>query len=108
MNNIPHLFMQGGPLWMTLITLCLIGIFFAAWKAPAWVREIGIASLVLGFFSLLLGLEQMFSWLQEMSSDSNTLMMLYGGLKCALVPALYGLIVYFVSLVIRIIQKPRI
>lgn len=108
MNNIPHLFMQGGPLWMTLITLCLIGIFFAAWKAPAWVREIGIASLVLGFFSLLLGLEQMFSWLQDMPSDPTTLMMMYGGLKCALVPVLYSLIVYFVSLVVRVIQKPRI
>lgn len=31
-----------------------------------------------------------------------------GGVKCALVPTLYGLIVYFVSLILRVIHKPRI
>lgn len=108
MNTIPQLFMQGGPLWMTFITLCLIGLFFAAWKAPNWIKEIGIAALVIGFFSLMLGLEQMFAWLQEMPQDATTAMMRYAGLKCALVPALYGMIVYFVALVIRVIQKPRI
>ncbi|MCR4859199.1 MAG: hypothetical protein K5910_00885 [Bacteroidales bacterium] len=59
------------PLKADLFTLLFIGLFFAAWKAPARVREIG-------------------------------------GVKVALVPVLYGLIVYFVSLVLRIIHKPRI
>ncbi len=31
-----------------------------------------------------------------------------GGIKISLIPVLYGLIVYFVSLIIRVIQKPRI
>lgn len=31
-----------------------------------------------------------------------------GGVKCALVSTLYGLIVYFVSLILRVIHKPRI
>ena len=31
-----------------------------------------------------------------------------GGCKVALIGVLYGLIVYFISLIIRVIQKPRI
>ncbi len=31
-----------------------------------------------------------------------------GGLKVTLIATSYGLIVYFISLIIRIIQKPRI
>ena len=31
-----------------------------------------------------------------------------GGLKVTLIPVLYGLVVYFLSLLIRVIQKPRI
>ncbi len=31
-----------------------------------------------------------------------------GGFKVGLVPVLYGLIVYFVSLILRVIHKPRI
>ena len=46
---------------------------FFVFKAPAWVKEIGIAALVVGIF-----------W------------------------TLYGLIVYFVSLILRVIHKPRI
>lgn len=108
MNTIPQLFMQGGPLWMSLVTIALVGLFFAAWKAPRWVKEIGIAGLVIGLFSLILGLTQMFDWLQSMPHDGSTTLMTYGGLKCALIPLLYGLIVYFASLIIRLIQKPRI
>ena len=33
---------------------------------------------------------------------------LCGGLKVTLIPTFYGLIVYFLSLIIRVIQKPRI
>ena len=33
---------------------------------------------------------------------------IWAGVKVNLVTVLYGLIVYFVSLVIRVIQKPRI
>jgi hypothetical protein len=33
---------------------------------------------------------------------------LAAGIWCGLIPLIYGLIVYFISIVIRIIQKPRI
>ena len=43
-------FVSGGPIGMCGITLFLIALFFAAWKAPAWVKEIGIAGLVFSAF----------------------------------------------------------
>lgn len=91
---------------MAVLTIFLVGIFFAAWKAPRWVKEIGAAALVFGFFSLLLGLRQMFEYLQVHADVSSNV--IYGGLKIALIPVLYGVLIYLVSLVVRVIQKPRV
>ena len=42
------LFMQGGAGYMTILTVLLVAIFFAAWKAPRWIKEIGIFALEIG------------------------------------------------------------
>lgn len=100
------LFVSGGPVGMIIITLLFIALFFAAWKAPAWVKEIGIAALVVGVFWTLLG------WLQIADYTSGNadvaVNVLAGGFKVSLIPILYGLIAYFVSLILRIVHKPRI
>lgn len=54
---------------MSVPTVLLVAISFAAWKAPRWVREIGAFALAFGFLSLILGLRQMFSVLQQVSID---------------------------------------
>ena len=41
-------FLQGGPFGMGLLTLLLIGLCIAAWKAPAWV----ISASELSFFRI--------------------------------------------------------
>ena len=41
LNSIIYLFVEGGYLGMSMITILLTLIFFAAWKAPAWVENIG-------------------------------------------------------------------
>ncbi len=33
-HTLPMLYLEGGVYWMNVITLCLIGMLFAAWKAP--------------------------------------------------------------------------
>lgn len=101
------LFISGGPLGMAIITLLFIGLFFAAWKAPAWVKEIGIAALVVGVFWTLLGYLQVADYLQGYDGDLSY-NVLAGGIKVGLLPVLYGLIVYFVSLILRVIHKPRL
>ena len=112
------LFVAGGPVLMSVLTILLVAIFFAAWKAPRWVKEIGSFALVFGFLSLLLGLLQMFSVLQQVAADLGQGVsgvfdlvspgVLFGGLKVSMIPVIYGAIIYLVSLVVRIVQKPRI
>ena len=91
---------------MSVLTILLVALFFAAWKAPRWVKEIGIAALVVSVFWTLLGLAQAFDTIQTVGDVPQAV--LAGGLKVCLISVLYGLIVYFISLVIRVIQKPRI
>lgn len=105
--SIARLYVEGGAGFMTIISVLLILMLIAAWKAPKWVKEIGIGALVAGVFATLLGLVQIFDAVQ-MFGDEVTFPILCGGLKVAMIPVLYGLIVYFLSLIIRVIQKPRI
>ena len=91
---------------MTIITLLLACLFFAAWKAPAWVKEIGLIALAFGFMWTLISFMQAGAVIQELGDVSNNI--IWGGVRIAFIPVVYGVIVYIISLVIRIIQKPRI
>ena len=112
------LFMQGGAGIMTILTVLLVAIFFAAWKAPRWIKEIGSFALVFGFLTLLIGLYQMFEALQQVATDIGEGVtgvfdlispgVLFGGLKIALIPVFYGIIIYLISLVVSVIKKPRL
>ena len=104
--SLARLYVEGGAGFMTVISVLLILMLIAAWKAPKWVKEIGIGALVAGIFATLLGLLQIFDAIQMFGDIS--LSVICGGLKVAMIPVLYGLIVYFISLIIRVIQKPRI
>lgn len=104
--TLSRFFVEGGMTGMILISLMLIALFLAAWKAPRWVREIGIGALVLSVFLTLMGLFQIFG-VTEMFGDIS-FAVISGGLKVAMIPLFYGLIVYFISLIIRVVQKPRI
>ena len=48
LNSIIYLFVEGGYLGMSMITILLTLIFFAAWKAPAWVENIGKIAFAVG------------------------------------------------------------
>lgn len=104
--TLSRFFVEGGMTGMILISLMLIALFLAAWKAPRWVREIGIGALVLSVFLTLMGLFQIFG-VTEMFGDIS-FAVISGGLKVAMIPLSYGLIVHFISLIIRVIQTPRI
>lgn len=106
-----ELYRQGGIEWMTPITLCLIALLFAAWKAPRWVRELGLLALVFGMFSMLIGFYYIADAIHaqniEIGRDLSSIV-LFSALRVALIAPLYGLIVYALSLVVRIALKPRI
>ena len=104
--TISQFFVEGGLFPMIIITLLLIALLVAAWKAPKWVKEIGLGAAVAGIFFTLVGLSNMMDAIQLCGDASPRI--LAAGLKVAMTTTLYGLVVYFLSLVIRIIQKPRI
>ena len=103
---------------MTILTVLLVAIFFAAWKAPRWIKEIGSFALVFGFLTYLIGLYQMFMALQQVASDIGEGVtgvfdlvspdVLFGGMRVGLIPVFYGVIIYLVSLVVRVVKKPRL
>ena len=102
---------------MSVLTVLLVAIFFAAWKAPRWVKEIGLFALLFGFLGHVLGMLQVFDTLVKFTASTkgfddlfNTIppAVLFGGLKVTLISMIYGIIIYLISLVIRVIQKPRL
>ena len=99
-------FVNGGVGFMSVLTVLLVAIFFAAWKAPRWVKEIGSFALVFGFLGMILSILQLLNDLQG-AGDLPTAI-IYGGLKVTLIPAIYGSIIYLIALVVRVIQKPRL
>ena len=111
-------FMEGGLAFMSVLTVLLVGIFFAAWKAPRWVKEIGLFALLFGFLGHLLGVFQVLSVLRDFSAeegggisgliDAVPVPVILGGLKVTMNTLIYGVIIYLVSLVVRVIQKPRL
>lgn len=91
---------------MSILTLLLACVFLSAWKAPAWVWRIGLLALVSGFLFALVGYYQICDFTQSSGDVSPAVLM--GGYKCALIPVLYGFIIFIVSLIINIFQTPRI
>ena len=107
LTSLPTLFVEGGPISMSILTVLLVCLLFAAWKAPAWVKEIGAVALVFSILSVACGWYNAASAVETCNGDISP-SLLWGGLKCCVVPLCYGLTIYLVSLIIRIIRKPRI
>ena len=90
--------MEGGPVFMAILTAVLAAMFFAAWKAPRWVKEIGAWAFV--------GIIQMLGVVQHIGDIGTDV--LCGGMKVTLIPSVYGMIIYMISIIIRVVEKPRI
>ncbi|SKC39210.1 hypothetical protein SAMN06298214_0251 [Bacteroidales bacterium WCE2004] len=110
------IFNSGGLLPMSLLTVLLVALFFAAWKAPRWVKEIGNSALVLGLLAPLFPLYQLFTTLQQVAGARSEFSGLFDlispsvlfSAKALLIPVIYGMCIYLVAQVVRIVQKPRL
>lgn len=110
-------FVEGGLGFMSVLSVLLVAIFFAAWKAPRWVKEIGLFALLFGFLGTILGIWQVLNSLADASTVGGELSnfsdlipqgVLCVGLRLTLNTAIYGICIYLVSLVVRVVQKPRL
>jgi len=100
------IFVMGGVPWMTFLTIILLALLLAAWKAPAWVKEIGLFALAVGVLGSVVGFIQAANDIAAAGDIAPRI--IWSGMLVAVITTLYGLLIYLVSLVIRIIQKPRI
>lgn len=92
---------------MSIITILFVAVCLSAWKAPAWVKEFGILAMLAGVvYSMLGAVQRHVAAIQVARVPPASVMT--GGIKVAFIPVIYGIVVYAISLVIRIIQKPRI
>ena len=101
-----EIFVTGGVTWMTALTIILLALLMAAWKAPAWVKEIGLIGLVVGILGFLIGFYGAARDIALAGEISQRI--IWKGLEVALITPIYGFLIYIISLIIRIIQKPRI
>ena len=95
-------FMMGGPLFMGILTLIFLLMIYAAVRKSG-VKELGLLALAVGFLGQLIGLFGAFEGIEQMGGVSQA--MLAGGLKVSSITAIYGLLIYTVSLLIQIVKK---
>ena len=107
LTSLPNLFVQGGLLIMSILSLLLICLLLAAWKAPAWVKEIGIMALIVALTSIAAGWYKAADTLVQVNGAISP-GILWSGVRCHMIVLVYGLIIYLVSLIIRMIRKPKI
>lgn len=105
MNGLFQLYVEGSVGWMTLITLALVGVLIAMWKAPNWVRELGKLGLALGLLAWFIGFCQAF--VAIMQAGDISMGVICGGVKVGLITPMYGILVYLVSVVVSMVQSPR-
>ena len=100
------MFIEGGALYMSILTLLLALLFLAAWKAPAWVRSIGTIALALSIMLHLFGLYQAFEDIVNYGGVSQTVFL--AGYRCSIIIVIYGFFIFIISRIIHICQTPRI
>lgn len=106
-RTLADLYMEGDWVCMTLMTLCLVTMLFAAWKAPNWIKELGKLALLTGTFYMMFGVYSIFDLVQSSGIDIS-FPILCSGFRVALIAPMYGMIIYGVSLILRIALQPRI
>ena len=67
---------------MTALTLCLIAMLFCTWKAPRWIKELGLLACTLGVLSMMIGFYSILQIIQT-TGYSVTFTLLSGGLRVA-------------------------
>ena len=105
-SQLSDYFVMGNPIFMSILTILLASVFLAAWKAPAWIWKIGVLALACGILFGAIGFYQICDFTRSNGDVAPSVLM--GGYKCMLVPTVYGIIIFIISLLIHIFQSPRI
>jgi hypothetical protein len=97
------LFMDGGVVFMSILTFLLAGVLVSAKMYKDKVRALGFLAVTVGFLGAFLGLYSAFIVIEQVGDASPSI--IAGGIKVAFTTILYGLIILIISLVLDIINK---
>jgi len=100
------LFYEGGTLFMAILTILLLGVIVCFFKFPDWVKDLGILALSFGILGQIIGLYGAFKGIEQLGQVSQEMMA--GGLKLSSITTMYGLLIYILSIVLRLINKQRL
>ena len=107
---------MGGSLFMGILSLIFIAMLAVAFingmpvikggesdvtivaRKLGYIKSVGLFAMVVGILGQLIGLFSAFEYIEAQGSVSPA--MLAGGFKVSMIPTLYGLIIYAISLLI--------
>ena len=99
-------FYEGGWVTMSILTVILVLLVVAIWKAPHLVRKLGTLALGYTLMDISVVMMQCLDQLQAaggISADGITQAVLCGALKVSLIPVAYAALIYTISVVSDII-----
>lgn len=100
------LFLEGGLLFMSLLTLLFIGVIYTSVKGEKSLKLFGLLALTIGILGQLIGIFQMYEGIVSMGGEISQAM-LAGGLRVSSITTIYGLLIYSISLIIRLVFSLR-
>ena len=99
------LFLQGGVLTMSILTLLLVAVVITSYKKSELTKSLGLLAFIAGLLSAILGLYSAFNVIEQVGNVAPSI--LAGGIKIAFINLIYGLIIYMISIALDIIGKWR-
>jgi biopolymer transport protein ExbB/TolQ len=99
------LFLNGGLVTMSFLTLLFILVVIASNKRKNLVRSLGLLAFVVGLLSSFLGIYSAITIIEQMGNTSPAIVA--GGIKTAFITFIYGIFVFVVSIVLDIVNKNK-
>jgi len=100
------LFLNGGLVTMSFLTLLFIMVVIAANNRKHLVISLGLLAFVVGLLSSFLGIYSAIIVIEQMGNASPAIVA--GGIKTALTTFIYGIFVFVVSVILDIVNKNKV
>jgi biopolymer transport protein ExbB/TolQ len=100
------LFLNGGLVTMSFLTLLFIFVIIASNKRKHLVRSLGLLAFIVGLLSSFLGIYSAIAVIEQMGNASPVIVA--GGVKTALTTFIYGIFIFVVSIILDIVNKNKL
>ena len=105
-NSMIDLFLNGGLVTMSFLTLLFILVIIASNKRKHIVRSLGLLAFVVGLLSSFLGIYSAITVIEKMGNVSPAIVA--GGVKTALTTFIYGIFIFVISIILDIVNINKV